>query len=81
VKGRLPSRVLGLHLEGHGKELRLFNPATGEWLPTLAESTARAEQAAAQAEQAAAREREARLQAEAELARLRQQLAGKQGQP
>jgi Uma2 family endonuclease len=67
VKGRLPSRVLGLHLEGHGKELRLFNPATGEWLPTLAE--------------VALEEREARLHAEAELARLRQQLAGKADQP
>ncbi len=34
VAGRLPSRVTGLHLEGHGNELRLYDPANGEWLPT-----------------------------------------------
>jgi Uma2 family endonuclease len=34
VKSRLPSGVLGLHLERNGRELRLHNPATGEWLPT-----------------------------------------------
>lgn len=37
VAGRLPSQVLGLHLERHGLELRLFDPATGHWLPTPAE--------------------------------------------
>ena len=29
VNGRLPSQVLGLHLERDGKELRLFDPVTG----------------------------------------------------
>jgi hypothetical protein len=37
VRERLPSKVLGLELERHGEELRLFNPATGAWLPTLRE--------------------------------------------
>ena len=32
--GRLPSRLLGLHLERDGAELRLWNPETGVWLPT-----------------------------------------------
>lgn len=34
VKGRLPSKVLGLHLERDGWELRLFHPCTGERLRT-----------------------------------------------
>src|SRR5262245_4365565 len=32
VKDRLPSQVLGLHLERNGEELRLFDPTAGEWL-------------------------------------------------
>jgi Uma2 family endonuclease len=31
-KGRLPSRVLGLHLLADGQWVRLVNPATGKWL-------------------------------------------------
>jgi Uma2 family endonuclease len=34
VKGRLPSKVLGLHLEPSGGLLRLYDPAAGRWLPT-----------------------------------------------
>jgi Uma2 family endonuclease len=34
VNGRLPSHVLGLHLERDDKRLRLFNPATGDYLLT-----------------------------------------------
>jgi Uma2 family endonuclease len=37
LDGRLPSRVLGLHLERHGRDLRLYDPAKGEWLPTARE--------------------------------------------
>ena len=37
VNGRLPSEVLGLHLERDGKRLRLYNPATGARLPTAVE--------------------------------------------
>src|SRR5262245_11477094 len=37
VHGRLPSLVLGLHLERNGKELRLYDPSIGRWLPTPAE--------------------------------------------
>lgn len=50
VEGRLPSKVLGLHLERHGQQLRLHNPATGQWLPTLDERVARAEERVAQTE-------------------------------
>jgi Uma2 family endonuclease len=34
VRGRLPSRWLKLHLERAGTDLRLWNPATGQWLLT-----------------------------------------------
>jgi Uma2 family endonuclease len=43
VQGRLPSQVTGLHLEAHERELRLYDPATGQWLPTPMERIARAE--------------------------------------
>ena len=37
VAGRLPSETLGLHLEGVGTDLRLYDPATGGWLPRAEE--------------------------------------------
>jgi len=43
VAGRLPSVVLGLHLERCGTQLRLFEPASGRWLPTPRERIATAE--------------------------------------
>jgi Uma2 family endonuclease len=65
VEGRLPSRVLGLHLERddsvripkqRGSDLRLYDPATARWLPNRAEEVtlakAEAEQAADKAKRA-----------------------------
>jgi Uma2 family endonuclease len=40
VRGRLPSRVTGLHLERQGEAVRLYDPATGQLLLTPAESLA-----------------------------------------
>lgn len=81
VAGRLPSQVLGLHLEGHGRDLRLHDPATGQWLPTPLEMAEAAESARQQAEadrqQAEADRQRAeagRQQAEAENERLRREL-------
>lgn len=67
VAGRLPSEVLGLHLEQHGSELRLYNPATDRWLPTPDEALAAAEEGREQAEQSQHQAEAARQ--EAELAR------------
>ncbi len=39
INGRLPSAVLGLHLEREGRHLRLYNPATGRRLLTRQERT------------------------------------------
>jgi Uma2 family endonuclease len=88
VEGRLPSRVLGLHLERVGRELRFYDPLTGERLPTLLEALdheraekeqerAEKEQERAEKEQERAekeREQAGRLLAEAENERLRQEL-------
>jgi Uma2 family endonuclease len=52
VDGRLPSQVLGLHLERDGGTLRLYDPETKSWLLTPDE---RAEQEAQRAEQEAQR--------------------------
>jgi Uma2 family endonuclease len=43
IAGRLPSKVLGLHLERERQMLRLWNPATGQWLPTAEEREAAAQ--------------------------------------
>jgi Uma2 family endonuclease len=45
VDGRLPSKVLGLHLEAVGEELRLWNPLTKSYLPTPEEKLAQLEAA------------------------------------
>jgi Uma2 family endonuclease len=37
VHGRLPSRVLDLQLGRAGEDLRLYDPSTGRWLPTVEE--------------------------------------------
>lgn len=94
-RGRLPSKALGLHLERQGKDLRLYDPASGRWLPTPLEmaAQARAERRQVQAERDRIqaerdriqaerdRERAARRQAEAELEQLRQELERLRRQP
>src|SRR5487761_1866076 len=73
VEGRLPSEVLGLHLERDGEWLRFYDPATGLWLPTpeellLAEQAKRkraeAEQKRAEAERKRAEAERKRAEAE-----------------
>jgi Uma2 family endonuclease len=43
IHDRLPSKVLGLHLERSGERLRLYDPAQEAWLPTRRERALRAE--------------------------------------
>jgi Uma2 family endonuclease len=83
VAGRLPSRILGLHLERAGRELRLYDPAVGRWLPTPLEQANTAEAArqfaeierqsaeAAQRSAEAARQSAEAAQRHAEAARQR----------
>jgi Uma2 family endonuclease len=78
VQGRLPSEVLGLHLESVGTQLRLFDPELGRQLLTRSErieqetnARLRAELRSERAELARERADAARILAEAELERLR----------
>jgi Uma2 family endonuclease len=76
VEGRLPSQILGLHLERSGHELRLYDPRTRTWLPTRRER-AEAEHQRAEAEhQRAEAEAEARHRAEAQHDRAQSQRDG-----
>jgi hypothetical protein len=65
---RLPSLVLGLHLEADDNTLRLWNPTTKAWLPTLDERIGTARERAQ-------KEQTRRQQAEARIAQLETQLA------
>ena len=78
------SAVLGLELcVQPGLELRLYDPASGQWLRTIREESAgrRAAEAALQTAQAdLQQEAAARQAAEAELQRLREQLRAQQSE-
>jgi Uma2 family endonuclease len=74
VEGRLPSALLGLHLERRGTELRLYNPVTGGWLLTPAERAAEAAAAQQRAEQERERAEQERERLEEENKRLRWEL-------
>jgi Uma2 family endonuclease len=78
VDGRLPSEVLGLHLEADGILLRLFNPATGQRLLNRLERLERQEHlnqlqdAAIRAQDAAIRAQEATLLAQEAARRIQE---------
>lgn len=65
VDGRLPSEVLGLHLERDGERLRLFDPTTGQYLLTRLEQREAAER---RVEEERRRAEEERRRAEAAVA-------------
>lgn len=83
--GRLVSQVLGLHLEPDGEDLRLYDPATAQWLRNpreereyAAEMEASFKQAAVERDQAAVERDRAlvdKARLEQELAELRRRLA------
>jgi Uma2 family endonuclease len=68
--GRLPSQVLGLHLERDGEKLRLFDPATGRRLLTPVEGREAAERRAEDERRRAEDERRRAEDAEATRQRL-----------
>jgi Uma2 family endonuclease len=85
MQGRLVSKTLGLHLEAQDSNLRLFDPDTGQVLPTPQERVAEAERARQQAERARhrvarARQRAARAQQRAEQALQQAEQALQQAQ-
>jgi Uma2 family endonuclease len=74
VKGRLPSKILGLHLEQKGSKLRFYDAATGRYLPTPQEIIEQGKAALQDAEAARRQAEAARQEAEAENERLRGEL-------
>jgi Uma2 family endonuclease len=76
VDGRLPSEVLGLHLERNGEWLRYYNPASGLWLPTPEERLAALEERCDVAEAQRERAEAERERAEAERERLSAEVRG-----
>jgi Uma2 family endonuclease len=74
VEGRLPSKVLGLHLERDDLDLRLYDPVGRQRVFMAREIVSQAE--AARQQEAAARQQAeaARERAEAEVERLRREL-------
>jgi Uma2 family endonuclease len=74
VAGRLPSEVLGLHLEADGHVVRLFNPTTGRRLLNRLERLEREQGARLVAENAMLDAEAALLRKEIELERLRQEI-------
>ncbi len=80
--GRLHSEQLRLDFVQIGEALRLYNPATGEFLPTPQEQAERTEAEARRAEQEARRaeaEAERAQDAEAEVLRLRAEIEALKG--
>jgi Uma2 family endonuclease len=77
IAGRLPSQVLGLHLERDGQQLRLFDPATGQRLLTRLEgrqaAERRAEEARVKAEEKGLRAEEEHRRAEEEHRRAEEE--------
>jgi Uma2 family endonuclease len=74
IAKRLPSNVLGLHLERSGTDLRFFDPETGEWLPTLQEQAQRERAGGLRAETAVEKLEKAFQELRAELVALKRKL-------
>jgi Uma2 family endonuclease len=82
VDDRLPSEVLGLHLERNGMSLEFFDQASGQWVPTNAEVAQAVEQRflniekhVVELESRLLQEREARLHTQSDNLRLQGEIA------
>jgi Uma2 family endonuclease len=73
VEGRLPSTVIGLHLEAAGENLRLWQPQMDSWLPTPVEAVGDAREQADQALEDLREANQARRLAEEEASRKAEQ--------
>ncbi|GAC1346495.1 MAG: Uma2 family endonuclease [Isosphaeraceae bacterium] len=64
IAGRLPSELIGIHLERSGSSLRLYDPATGRWLLTPRERAEESDRARLESMDRERRADRARLEAE-----------------
>jgi len=74
IAGRLPSQVVGLHLERDAQKLRLFDPATGQRLLTRLEGREAAERRAEEEHRRATAAEAARQRLAEENERLRREI-------
>jgi Uma2 family endonuclease len=74
IDGRVPSKVLELHLQRDGRELRFWNPVTKKWLPNAEELQAFERSKREMAERERDLERGKRALAEAEIERSRREI-------
>ncbi len=88
VNGRLPSEVLGLHLEADGRLVGLFNPATNQRILNRLEALEEEREALRRRDAELQQEREAHQladaalrESEAEIERLRRELEALRGGP
>jgi Uma2 family endonuclease len=79
IAGRLPSQVLGLHLERDGEQLRLFDPAMGQRLLTRLEAREAAERRAAEERRRAEAAEAAQRRLAEENERLRREIEALRG--
>ncbi|MFL5244520.1 MAG: Uma2 family endonuclease [Gemmataceae bacterium] len=79
LDARLPSKVIRLHLERDVRDLRLYDPSAGKWLPTPQEELLKTEESLAQTEVSLVKTEESLVKTEgalrkAEAARKRSEL-------
>jgi hypothetical protein len=67
IEARLPSKVLGLHLERDARDLRLYDPSAGKWLPTPQEELLKTEESLAQTEESLVNAEDSLVKTEAAL--------------
>jgi len=74
VGGRLPSSVLGLHLERDGLDLRLYDAHSEKWLPVPEERIVQTEERLAQTEERLAQTQAENQRLQREVETLRRQM-------
>lgn len=78
IQGRVPSKILGLHLERRGSDVRLYDPTAQQWLPTPQERIAQGEDELERLRRQVAQdkvEKERLRQQVGEIEQLRQQVS------
>jgi len=70
VAGRLPSKVLGLHIDRDGRLMRLYDPQAGAWLPTPGELAAERDEVIAERDEVAEERDEVAAERDEALLRL-----------
>jgi Uma2 family endonuclease len=79
IQGRMPSKVLELHLERRSSDLRLYDPTSQRWLPTPQERIAQAEDELERLRRQVAHDNEHLRRQASEIEGLRRQMSEIEG--